>query len=154
LPLKVHISMRSVVALSGMALVMAWADPAAAQTARASASVEIISPAVISTQLLLGPAPGVLKITVPGSLGSTTMDLTATGADAAAGICSFASSRGDAAAMTQLIAEASRAALAGSLSTRLVLNGLINGQAMQIVVLIAVQNADGSGSLKATITFD
>lgn len=146
--------MRSVVALSGMALIMAWADPAAAQTARASASVEIISPAVIPPQLLLGPAPGVLKITVPGSSGSGTMDLTATGADAASGIFSFASSRGDAAAMTQLIAEASRAALAGSLSTGLVLNGFINGQAMQIVVLIAVQNADGSGSLKATITFD
>ena len=146
--------MRSVVALSGMALIMAWADPAAAQTASASAAVEIISPAVISTQLLLGPAPGVLKITIPGSSGSAAMDLTATGVDAASGIFSFASSSGNAAAMTQLIAEASAAALAGSLSKELVLNGFVNGQAIQIVVLIAVQNADGSGSLKATVTFD
>lgn len=146
--------MRSVVALSGMALIVAWADPAAAQTASASASVEIISPAVISTQLLLGPAPGVLKITIPGSLGSATMDLTATGVDAASGIFSFASSSGNAAAMTQLIAEVSAAALAGSLSAGLALNGFVNGQAVQIVVLIAVRNADGSGSLKATVTFD
>ena len=122
--------MRSVVALSGMALIMAWADPAAAQTASASAAVEIISPAVISTQLLLGPAPGVLKITIPGSSGSAAMDLTATGVDAASGIFSFASSSGNAAAMTQLIAEASAAALAGSLSKELVLNGFVNGQAI------------------------
>jgi hypothetical protein len=144
--------MRSVVALSGMVLGLACADPAAAQSA--SATAEIISPAVISTELLLGSTPGVLKITIPGSSGSATMDLTATGVDAASGIFSFASSSGNAAAMTQLIAEASAAALAGSLSTGLVLNGFINGQAVQIVVLIAVQNADGSGSLKATITFD
>jgi hypothetical protein len=144
--------MRSVVTLSGMALIMACVDPAAAQTA--SASTEIISPAVISTHLLLGPAPGVLKITIPGSSGSATMDLTATGVDAASGIFSFAISSGNAAAMAQLIAETSRTALAGSLSTGLALNGSINGQAVQIVVLIAVQNADGSGSLKATVTFD
>lgn len=146
--------MRSVVALSGMVLIMACVDSAAAQTASASASVDLISPAVISTQLLLGPAPGVLKITIPGSSGSAAMDLTATGVDAASGIFSFATSSGNAAAMTQLIAETSTAALAGSLSTGLVLNGFINGQAVQIAVLIAVQNADGSGSLKATITFD
>ena len=144
--------MRSVVALSGMVLIMACVDPAAAQTA--SASAEIISPAVISTEVLLGPTPWVLKITIPGSSGSATMELTATGVDAASGIFSFASSSGNAAAMTQFIAEASAAALAGSLSKGLVLNGFVNGQAVQIVVLIAVQNADGSGSLKATVTFD
>jgi len=82
------------------------------------------------------------------------MDLTATGVDAASGIFSFSISRCNAVAMTQLIAEASAAALAGSLSTGLALNGFVNGQAVQVMVLIAVQHADGSGSLKATVTFD
>lgn len=146
--------MRRVVALGGMASMIAWTDLAAEQTSSVNASVEIVSPAVISTQLLLGPAPGVLKITIPGSSGSSTMDLTATGVDAASGIFSFASPSGSAAAMNQLIAKASAAALAGSLSTGLAFSGFVNGQAVQIVVLIAVQNADGSGSLRATVTFD
>jgi len=132
-------------------------SPAAAGTANTVASAEIISPAEISaqqaTQLLFSPTPGVLTITIPGSSGSSTLDLTATGVDAATGTFTFSVAGGSLAALTELMEQLAAGVVSGSLSTGLTVSGFINGQGVQIVVLEASQAGDG-GSLKATITFD
>lgn len=152
--------MRISIALIGMALLstLAGIDPAVAQQETANTSAEIIAPAEISTeqatQLLFSPTPGVLQITIPDGSGSATMDLTATGVDVATGAFTFEASRANAAVMSQLMTMVNSGNLSGSLSTGLTVSGFINGQGVQIVVLNAVQSADGSGSLKATITFD
>jgi len=147
--------------MNGLALVAAVvfaSTPCFAQESGSiSAQVEIISPAEVSaqqaTQLLFSPTPGVLTITIPGSSGSSTLDLTATGVDAATGTFTFAASGSNAAALTQLMEQLAAGVVSGSLSTGLTVSGFINGQGVQIVVLEASQTGDG-GSLKATITFD
>lgn len=130
----------------------------AALAVTATAKAEVISAAEISaeqaTQLLFSPVPGVLTITIPGSGGASALDLTATGVDAATGEFTFAASGGSAVAMQQLLQQLGSGPLSGSLSTGLTVSGLINGQGIQIVVREAIQNAEGGGTLKATITFD
>lgn len=124
----------------------------------ANSSANIISPAEISsqqaTQLLFSPTPGVLTITIPGSSGATLLDLTATGVDTVTGEFTFAVSGDSTVAMMQLMQQLGNGALSGSLSTGLTVSGFIDGQGVQIVVREAIQNADGGGTLKATITFD
>jgi hypothetical protein len=128
----------------------AWAG----SQATASIGVSLISSAEASakkaTELLFSPTPGVLKITIPGSSGST-VDLTATGAEG--GVFTFTAASGTSAtAMNQLIQQLS-GALSGSLTNGLTISGFINGQGVQIVVVAANPDADG-GTLQATIAFD
>jgi len=139
-------------------LFLALPAPAfAGPSAGIAVSTEIVSPAEISaqqaTQLLFSPTPGVLTITIPGSSGSSTLNLTATGVDAATGTFTFAVAGSNAAALTQLMEQLAAGVVSGSFSTGLTVSGFINGQGVQIVVLEASQDGEG-GSLKATITFD
>jgi hypothetical protein len=129
--------------------------PALAQSSsQAVATVSVVSPAEASaeqaTQLLFGSTASVLKITIPG--GSSTMDLTATGVDATTGSITFESSSASAELLGQLLAAISSGAL--SSSAGLTVSGLINGQGVQLVILDVTPGEDGSGSLKAVITFD
>lgn len=138
-------------------------QPAGASTVTAQASAEVISPADVSaqaaTQLLFSSTPGVLILTIPGSAGlaASSIELTATGAEGS-GPFVFTAYNRNAPTMAQLVTVVTQASafltFGGSLSTDLATRGVLNGQGIQIVVLMAAQSADGSGTLAAIITYD
>lgn len=127
---------------------------AAQSTASASASVALVSPAEASaqqaTELLFSPTPGILRVSIPG--GTAPLDLQASAVEG--GTFTFTADSSSSAAMAEVVQALESGKATGSLSTPLSLSGFINGRGVQIVVLSAAQAGDGSGSLKATITFD
>jgi len=148
--------------MTSIAAVIAWGCASGSGGARAEpvtatvgASAEIISPAEASaaaaTRLLFSQTPGVLTIAIPGA---GSLALTATGADSASGTFTFAASAEGAAALRALMADLAAGASGGTLSPGVTVSGFLAGQGVQLVVLGASQGADGSGSLRATITFD
>jgi len=148
--------MRGIAGLSAIAALCLSPVPAAArERAEAGVSVTLVTPAEASsaaaTRLLFSQSPGVLTIAIPGA---GALDLTATGVDAANGTFTFAASAAGAAALRALMADLAAGATAGTLSAGLAVNGTLAGQGVQLVVLGGSQGADGSGTLRATITFD
>lgn len=123
-------------------------QPAGASTVATQASAEVISPADVSaqaaTQLLFSSTPGVLILTIPGSAGlaASSIELTATGVEGS-GPFVFTAYNPNAPTMAQLVAMVTQASA-----------GVLNGQGIQIAVLMAAQSADGSGTLAVIITFD
>lgn len=133
---------------SGLAGIVFPMQPAGASIVTAQASAEVISPADVSaqvdTQLLLSSTPGVLILTIPGSAGfaASSIELTATGAQRVRPLV-FKAYNQNGQTMAQLVPMATQASA-----------GVLNGQGVQIAVLMPAPSADGSGPLAVTITFD
>lgn len=141
--------------LSAFIVSFGWTVPLAAQgVVQGTATAEVISLAEISAQqataLLFSPTPGILRVSIPG--GTAPLDLQASAVEG--GTFTFTADSSSSAAMTEVVQALESGKATGSLSTPLSLSGFINGRGVQIVVLSAAQAGDGSGSLKATITFD
>ena len=102
-----------------------------------------------ATELLFGETPGVLTTRIPGG---GPVSLTATGVDPGTGAFTFAAEAAAASDLNALLAElaAGGAQRVGGLP----LSGVINGQAVQLVVLGATQGPGGATSLKLLLAFD
>jgi hypothetical protein len=102
-----------------------------------------------ATELLFGTTPGVLTTRIPGG---GPVSLTATGVDPETGAFTFAA---EAAAASDLSALMAELAAGGSLRVGgLPLIGVINGQAVQLIVLGAEQGDGGATSLRLLLAFD
>lgn len=138
-----------------MACLCASAPAYAEDRAEAGVTVMLVSPAEASaaaaTRLLFSQTPGVLTIAIPGA---GALELTATGVDAADGAFTFAAAASGGAALRALMADLAAGASTGSLTSGLALGGMLAGQGIQLVILGGSQRPDGSGTLRATITFD
>lgn len=129
----------------------AAAEPEDRATAFALADIRPAAEASVlkATQLLLGPTPGVLTTRIPGG---QAVSLTATGVDPDTGVFTFVAEGASVADVQALVADLSAAA--GSGAPGLPLGGMINGQAVQLVVLGALQGPGGTGSLRLLVAFD
>lgn len=144
-------------AILGLLLVVALAaSPARAApedrvTAYALADITPAAAASVqrATQLLFGTTPGVLTTRIPGG---GPVSLTVTDLDRGTGVFTFAA---------QAVAASDLKALLGELASGgvqrvggLPLSGIINGQAVQLVVLGAAQGPGGATSLRLLLAFD
>ena len=102
-----------------------------------------------ATRLLFGTTPGVLTTRIPGG---GVVSLTAAGVDPSTGVYTFTAEAAGAADLQALMEGVSAAASASSRG--LALEGVINGQAVQLVVLSAQPGPDGAGLLKLLLAFD
>ena len=138
----------------------------AASIVGVQATAEVIRTTDITAQaaqLLVSPAPGVLTLTIPGSVGSpaSAVQLTATAAaGGGTGALAFTATATVAAAVStaQLLAVVTEAASSPgesmSLSTALATEGVLSTQGVQVAVLSVTKGLNGGGSVSAIITFD
>ena len=120
-------------------------------TAFAMADITPVAEATIerATALLFGTTPGVLSTRIPGG---GPVSLTATDVDPETGVFTFAAQAASAADLQALLAQVT----AGG-GPRLVgtpLSGVIDGQAVQLVVLGTAQGPGGSAALRLLLAFD
>ena len=102
-----------------------------------------------ATELLFGSTPGVLTTRIPGG---GPVSLIATGVDPDTGAFTFAAQAAAASDLTALMDElvAGGPRRVGGLP----LMGVINGQAVQLIVLGATQGTGGATSLRLLLAFD
>ena len=143
-----------VAVLSLLLIAALTSSPAAAEdrgTAFAMADITPVAEATIqrATELLFGTTPGVLSTRIPGG---GPVSLTATDVDPETGVFTFAAQAASAADLQALLAQVT----AGG-GPRLVgtpLSGVIDGQAVQLVVLGTAEGPGGSASLRLLLAFD
>lgn len=137
--------------ISILAPTLALAEPEDRGTALALADIRPAAEASVlkATQLLLGPAPGVLTTVIPGG---QPVSLKATGVDPDTGVFTFVAEGASAADVQALIADLSAGGAARPAG--LPLGGTINGQAVQLVILSALPGPGGAGPLRLLVAFD
>lgn len=129
----------------------AAAGPEDRATAFAMADITPVAEATIqrATALLFSATPGVLSTRIPGG---GPVSLTATDVDPETGVFTFAAQAGSAADLQALLAQVTAGGAPRLVGTPL--SGVIDGQAVQLVVLGTAQGPGGSASLRLLLAFD
>lgn len=143
-----------VAVLSLLLIAALTSSPAAAEdrgTAFAMADITPVAEATIqrATELLFGTTPGVLSTRIPGG---GPVSLTATDVDPETGVFTFAAQAASAADLQALLAQVTSGGGPRLVGTPL--SGVIDGQAVQLVVLGTAEGPGGSASLRLLLAFD
>jgi hypothetical protein len=144
-----------------LALAMTALAPAAgAETAGAMVTAKVVKPfevsAAVATEWLNGGSPGVFTLRIPGAA-TGTIALTVSTVEGSSGTVAFATSSEPVGAMQQLIAQIAASQLTPLRTYQvsgIATSGTLNGEGVQVIVMKANQNGDGSGTVVAIITFD